>query len=149
MENICKVCYLEKNSHSFMEMKKYNDIRIFYTCPSEAKKYNDKEGILEHYNNMLKQVKHDEKWIWLIDSYGFETKHAIDISLAKGLASLIVNNYFNNLMKIIIINPTWHIKILCNAIIPLYDKKVSEKILHTNKKIETRNKEEIYKQVFI
>jgi NAD-dependent dihydropyrimidine dehydrogenase PreA subunit len=57
ISDICKICEENPGSHSFKEIKVYDNTSIMYTCPADAKKYNDKEGILLHYRNVLDRLK--------------------------------------------------------------------------------------------
>lgn len=108
MNYICQTCLKEPNSHSFKKIGEKNNINYFYTCPANASKYDDNQGILEHYKGTLNNFP-NQKWIWIFDSEGFSTKHALNIPLAIDLAKLI-SQYKDTLVKINIINPTWHIK---------------------------------------
>jgi hypothetical protein len=129
MTYICPKCVIEPESHSFQKINEtQNGVSIFYCCPSKAKYYNDNEGILEHYDGMLKD-NGDKPWIWIFDSKGFSMKHAINLSLAKNLAILINVKYSKNLKKIIIINTTWHINITLKCVMPFLDDSVSKLII--------------------
>jgi NAD-dependent dihydropyrimidine dehydrogenase PreA subunit len=57
ISEICKICEENPNSHSFKEIKVYDNTSIMYTCPANAIKYNDKDGILRHYRNVLDRLK--------------------------------------------------------------------------------------------
>jgi hypothetical protein len=126
ISDICLTCKYEPLSHSFREIKVFNNISIMYTCPTEAKKYNDKEGILAHYKNILDKLV-NRKWIWIVDSKNFSAKHALEVSLGIELAKL-VSKYSNNLLKVFIINDTWHIKTMYYAVLPFISKDTKELI---------------------
>lgn len=120
MENICKDCYLDSKSHSFCLLTTYiNDntnIDLFYTRISDAKKYNDSDGIINHYNNYLNFVN-PVKWSWIVDFHNFEMKHFMEIKTTKRLAKLIKD--YGKVDKIIIINPNSFLKFLLHITIPI------------------------------
>ena len=129
MSFICPKCSLEPNSHSFNKViiPEYENINVYYCCPSKAKYFDDNEGILLHYDGMLKD-NGDYPWIWIFDCDNFSLKHALNIKLAKDLAILISNKYSHNLNKIIIINPTWYINYTLYFITPFLNDKIKNLI---------------------
>ena len=123
LDNLCPICIKEPNSHSFRKISN----NTFYTCPAQASKYNDTEGILNHYRLYLE--KHGPNpWIWIFDSKGFELKHMLDLKTAYGIVSLLNEKYGNHLQKIIIINPTWHIHSILDIISPFLNKEIQSLI---------------------
>ena len=122
MEHICKTCYENPGSHSFtilssiksLELDK--NIHIFYTKISTAKKYNDSDGILNHYTNYLNYINPD-MWIWIVDFDGFEMKHYLEIKTTKRLANLIKS--YGKLHQIVIINSNSFVKLLINITKPI------------------------------
>jgi hypothetical protein len=126
ISDICLTCKNEPLSHSFREIKSVNNISVMYTCPTEAKKYNDKNGILAHYKNILDKLE-NRKWVWIVDSKNFNAKHALEVTLGIELAKLISKNS-NNLLKVFIINETWHIKTMYYAVLPFISKNTKELI---------------------
>lgn len=126
MSYTCIKCLHEPGSHSFNKVKEtLNGVSVFYSCPSQAKYYNDNDGILEHYDGMLND-NGNKPWIWIFDSQGFSMKHATNIKLAKNLALLINIKYSKNLKKIIIINSTWPINITLKLVMPFLDESVKK-----------------------
>lgn len=121
MTFVCSVCKDEPRAHSFKKIGEKDNVNYFYTCPAKALKYNDTEGILIHYRGTLNDYK-DQKWVWIFDSKKFSAKHAINIPLAVELAKLI-KSYSSTLVKIEIINATWHIRSLLKIITPFLDEK--------------------------
>lgn len=112
----CKICEEDPTSHSLKNLGIYDDIAYFYTCPAQATKYNDATGIIEHYDGVLSE--NTNKWAWIFDCKDFETKHLLEINVAIQLAKLITNKFSHNLERIIIINQTWHIKLLLDLVYP-------------------------------
>ena len=99
MEHICKICHEDSTSHSFSKLCEIKGVSVFYTKPADATKYTDTEGILAHYDNMLKH-NGDKPWTWIFDSNGFGMKHALEINTGIGIAKLITSKYSKNLQKI-------------------------------------------------
>lgn len=127
METICGKCTMDPTSHSFKKLSEKNGIIIYYTNPVKAKLYNDTEGILAHYNNALSTIG-EKKWIWILDSEGFDLKHAMEVQTGIGIAKLITGKVGNNLQEIKLINPTWHIKTMLTAVWPFLNDKTKQKI---------------------
>lgn len=105
----CPLCLLDPYNHSLKKLAVRENTYIYYACPSEAKMYNDTEGILNHYEGVLSEIPEDKEWIWIFDSHDFFLKHYLQIDVGIGLAKLITNKFSKNLKKIIIINPTFYI----------------------------------------
>jgi len=127
MSYICLKCKNEPGSHSFQKIKETSDgIAVFYTCPAQAKYYNDYDGIMSHYDGMLND-----------NSKGFSVEHSLNIKLAIDLAKLITNKYSHNLKKLIIVNPTWHINSILKIVLPFLDDKVKKLIFKSNQNFKT------------
>lgn len=124
---VCPICKIDPSSHSLKNLGTKNGITYFYTRPALASKYNDTTGILYHYNGVLSENKND--WIWVFDCRGFTSKHLFEIGVAINLAKLINKYYSHNLCKILIINPTWHIKTLIEIVSPFLNKRLKSIIV--------------------
>jgi len=131
MEHICKTCHEDSTSHSFSKLCEIKGVSMFYTKPADATKYTDREGILAHYDNMMKH-NGDKQWIWIFDSDGFGMKHALEVRTGIEIAQLITSKYSNNLQKIIVKNPTWHVKLMYTFVSPFLSTKVNSMIEFTN-----------------
>lgn len=107
MNKFCKNCSIDPDSHCFKKVSD-KDIAIYYTKPGASKMYKDKEGILEHIDNMLKINK--KKWICVVDGDDFDVRHATEFDTGMGIIDLLANKYLPTLIEIKIINPSWHIK---------------------------------------
>jgi hypothetical protein len=116
MSYTCKICEDDPSSHSLKNMGSYDNITYYYTCPAKATKYYDTNGIIEHYDGILSE--NTDKWIWVFDGEDFTMKHLLEINVGIQLAKLITNKFSHNLVNIIIINPTWHIKIVMDLVYP-------------------------------
>lgn len=122
MTFICPVCEIDSSSHSLKNLGTKNGVTYFYTCPAIATKYDDCKGIIFHYNGVLSENQNN--WIWVFDCKGFTTKHLFEIQVAISLAKLISQNFSHNLDKILIINPTWHVKNIIDLVSPFLNKKL-------------------------
>jgi hypothetical protein len=108
---MCKICEEEPGSHSFVFYGKTNEGEsIYYTCPADASKYWDTEGILNHYKEVLEQ-NNNNKWMWIFDCAGFGMKHYMEINTALGIIE-ILSEYENSLCEIQILNTNPLIKTL-------------------------------------
>lgn len=123
LHNLCPICIKEPNSHSFHKISN----NTFYTCPSQASKYDDTDGILMHYKLFLENHG-PNPWIWIFDSKGFELKHMMELQTAYGIVSLLNEKYGKHLIKIIIINPTWHIHSILTIVLPFLNKDIQSLI---------------------
>jgi len=118
-EYMCPVCQVDPTSHSFRKLRGNLDadgLAVFYTCPSQATKYQDVDGIIAHYEGMLSDHQ-GKPWIWILDGQGFGLKHMTDTQVAFALVRFL-NRYTTTLRKVIVINPTWHIRGLYNILWP-------------------------------
>ena len=143
MTYTCPLCELQPSSHSLTKVLEKKGIIYYYTCPSQAILYYDTNGIINHYDGVLSDIK-DKEWVWIFDSLDFGIVHAMQINVAIELAKLISNKFSNNLKKIIIINPTFYIKIIHKMILPFLNNKVQD-IIEIN--YETDCVEEIIKMI--
>ena len=134
MSYICPICALNPTSHSLKKIGEKDGVSYFYTCPAKASKYNDSDGILAHYRGVLNDLS-GAKWVWIFDSEGFSAKHALDMSLPIKLAKLI-DEYRNSLVKIEIINATWHIRMVLKVIYPFLSEE-TKMIVRINDELKT------------
>lgn len=132
MSYVCPLCIIDPSNHSLTKLKEINNIIYYYSCPSEAKLYFDTNGIINHYNGILSEIPENKKWIWIFDSKNFELKHFIQINLAIELAKLITSKFSKNLLKIIIINPTFYILSTYNILLPFLTKDIKDIIIFKN-----------------
>ena len=121
MEKICKKCASDPMSHSFKKLSDKNGVITYYSQPSHAKLYDDKEGTLLHVDNALTLLG-NRKWRCVMNGDGFEIKHAIQITTGGELLKMILEKYGTNLEQVIVINPSWQMK----SIIKLLPSMVSE-----------------------
>ena len=124
---MCKICDDEPGSHSFEFYGKTKEgVYMYYTCPGDASKYWDTEGILNHYKEVLEQ-NNNNKWCWIFDSKGFDVKHSLEIGTAMGIID-ILSKYENSLCEIQILNGNILIKGFYSLIYPFLSKEIINKI---------------------
>jgi len=127
MQNICPKCYTNPKAHSFKILKSDIKPTVFYTCAGEAEDYADSEGILAHYENMLK-LNGTKEWIWIFDCNKLEIKHSLEFNTAKGVAKLISEKYVN-IKQIYILNSNFVITIILNFIWPFLNDRIKDRII--------------------
>ncbi len=127
MNVICEKCAINPRSHSLQKISDKNNIITHYANPSKAIDYTDREGILLHCENALKDIG-SRKWICIINSENFSIKHALEIQTGIGIAKLVMSGYTHNMLEIRIVNPTWHIKTMLNVIWPFLNQSTCDKI---------------------
>jgi hypothetical protein len=139
MEEICNLCMINPDYHSFNHISKYdNNSYLFYTKITVAKDDEDDEDVdalLKHYENYLKFVNPD-KWKWIINFNGFTLKHLLKINLTIKLGYLIQK--YNNLERIIIFNSNYIVMNLMNTLKPFLGSNLFSKIDFYNE--EEKNK---------
>jgi hypothetical protein len=133
MGYVCPLCTIDPSNHSLIKVNETELAIIFYSCPSQAKLYFDCEGIINHYDGMLSEIPKNKKWIWIFDSSGFNFNHFMQINVGIQLAKLITNKFSDNLLNIIIINPTIYISLTYNALKPFLSNKINQLIIFDNK----------------
>jgi len=125
----CSICEAEPGSHSLREIGVREGVVIFYTCPAEASKYNDYEGIMKHYEDTFEdRIGDGTPWVWIFDCKGFTLKHLVEINVAIGIASLVSSRFADNLQKVIVVNPYWIVQLTMNLLRPFMGEALRLKI---------------------
>lgn len=125
MAYVCSICDREPTSHSFINIPQEGPILLFYSCPALAKKYRDREGIINHFDKTLEHYQCDRRpWKWIFDAHDFGFAHAMEIQTAIGLADLINQKYSHFLCAVHIVNPNWLVRISLNLVYPLLKERV-------------------------
>jgi hypothetical protein len=127
----CDVCHQIPSSHSFevvCHVPRIDNIKeiIFYTKVANAIKYDDTEGILNHYENLLR-LENPDQWIWIFDCDHFGLKHSLELKTAKRIANLISN--FGKVKKILVINSNTFINFVYRAIKGFLDREITKNII--------------------
>ena len=132
----CPICAVEPNSHSFHVIPSQNiNVRLFYSCPAKATKYFEPDGVINHFDFVLKQ-NHHFPWAWVFDCDGFTLAHASQVKTSISIADLISNKYGENLKKVWIINPTWSINLVLKVMWPILPNRLRNVIEKTDKTLE-------------
>ena len=131
MQNICLKCHINPLAHSFKIIKEDSEKTVFYTCPADAEEYNDTNGILLHYENILK-FNENKNWIWVFNCDRLEVKHSLEFNTAKRIAILISEKYMHNIKQIYVINSNFVLNIILNIVWPFLHDKIKDLIIITN-----------------
>ena len=122
MPYVCTICENDPSSHSFKNIGTFDNTTCYYTCPAKATKYNDANGIVQHYDGVLSE--NNNYWVWFFDANKFAMKHLLEINVGIQLAKLISNKFSHNLVKIVILNPTWHIAVVIKLVTPFLNNHI-------------------------
>lgn len=109
MNSICNICAADPLAHSFKKVGEKRGITMFYSKPSQAKKYDDTAGILAHVDRAIASLG-NKKWICIVDGDQFDAKHILEYQTGMGLMDLFFGKYYDTLVEIKIINPTIYVR---------------------------------------
>lgn len=132
MSIVCKTCMEDFSSHSFNRIGyTLEGGHIFYTKISNASKYDDTEGIVNHCSNYLNTINPDD-WSWIMDFDGFGLRHTLGINTGLRLSHLI--NKFGRLRYLIVINTNTFVEQMLSLIKLTLNKEYHQciKIVHPN-----------------
>ena len=118
----CPICELNPGSHSLTKMYERENIEYYYTCPAKATRYNDTDGIVAHYEGMLREI--DKPWIWVFDGTGFDLAHSLEIGIGIKLIDIISKS--ERLQKIMIINPTIYLNMIYTILYPFLSERLRD-----------------------
>ena len=124
---MCQICFDEPGSHSFYLLKTEENVNVYYTCPAEATKYWDTQGILQHYEEVL-TLNGQNPWVWIFDSQDFGINHSMQINVALGIVRMLKAKYGQYLQEIRIVNPTIYIRTFYAVLEPFLSKELIEMI---------------------
>lgn len=116
MPYTCPFCHVVQSCHSLKQVFERSGVLYYYTCPAQARMYYDAPSIIHHYKGVLSEIPETKEWVWIFDSKGFSVDHAMQTTVAIELAQLL--STFTNLKKIIIINPTFYVKVTYHVVLP-------------------------------
>lgn len=134
--NPCHICQLDPSSHSFNKIHSENsNINLFYSCPAKATKYFESPGVIDHFKKHLEQNNH-HPWAYILDCEGFTLRHATQIPTSMALADMIQKTYGKSLKKVWIINHSWSIKIVLNAMLLVLSDDLKMLIETSDKTVE-------------
>ena len=124
----CPLCEIDPLNHSLVKISESEHLVIFYSCPSKAKLYFDCVGIINHYNGVLSEIPKNKKWVWIFDSDGFNLNHFLQINVGVQIAKLITEKFSDNLLNIIIINPSLYVSLTHKTLKPFLVNKIDNLI---------------------
>jgi hypothetical protein len=142
MSVVCKTCMDDFTSHSFNRIGyTLEGGHIFYTKISNASKYDDTEGIVNHCSNYLNTINPD-KWSWIMDFDGFGLRHTLGINTGLRLSDLI--NKVGRLQYMIVINTNIFVEQMLSLTKLTLNKEYHDciKIVHSNDTFMKKIKEE-------
>ena len=122
MSYVCPICALNPGSHSLYKLYERDNVVYYYTCPANATRYNDTDGIVAHYEGMLREI--DKPWIWVFDGTGFDLAHSLEIGIGIKLIDIISKS--ERLQKIMIINPTIYLNMIYTILYPFLSERLRD-----------------------
>ena len=126
MNSICPICAADPFAHYFKKVAEKRGITIFYSKPSQAKKYDDTAGILAHVERSIAALG-NKKWMCIVDGDQFDAKHILEYQTGMGLMDLFFGKYFDTLVEIKIINPTIYVRSAMKVLmVMISDDKLSK-----------------------
>lgn len=137
MNELCKPCSEDFTAHSFnLITTTLEGGPIFYTKISNASKYDDTEGIVNHCTNYLNYINPTEKWCWIIDFEDFGIKHTLGINTGIQLSKLI--NKIGKLKYLFVINTNGFVEQMLKMIKLTLNKEYHKCIvvLHKNDQLK-------------
>ncbi len=149
----CDICDKLPGAHSFeiictayeKENNNQYPISVYYTKVANAIRYDDREGILQHYENLLR-FDFPTDWIWIFDCDGFGFKHSLEIKTAIGIAKII--NRYSSLRRILVINSNFFINIIFKTVRVFLNNEIIGNTVMIKKEENTKFLLEIIKFTF-
>jgi hypothetical protein len=128
MNAICETCATDPSAHSFKKVAEKKGIVVFYSKPTQAKRYDDSEGILAHIDKTM-ALYQGKKWICIIDCEGFDAKYTMEIRTGMGIMDLLMNKYVDTLVEVKVINPTIYVRAVMKVLMSLVSDDKTSKII--------------------
>ncbi len=119
-------CY-EPDAHSFHIISINHDNDYYYTCPAEARRYSDAEGLDDFIR--FKLQNNVKPWIWIINSASFGFTHMKRVTVMKTILRLLQDTIARNLKQIIIVNQTVSFKMMMNTLWYLVPESIRKIII--------------------
>lgn len=107
----CKVCRYNMYSHSFVNINETDGVIYYHTIVLEIMKHKNHEidEYLDHVCGVI--TSNPTKWIWIMDFSGFSSFCMMRNKILTRILDLIHDNYGSNMEQMIILYPSWHIKL--------------------------------------
>jgi hypothetical protein len=129
----CPWCKENPRSHSFKLIKTIENVSYIYCKPSTAELYYDSNSIKAHFNGLISDIP--DKWVFILDCEDFSLKHAIELGIAKDIATILYSNQ-QNILNIVIMNPNAYIDIPLVFIRNFLNQEINDKIIYNDKILE-------------
>lgn len=127
MSAICPICASDPMAHSFKKVAEKRGTIVYYSKPSQAKRYDDTEGILEHIDKTM-ALYQGKKWVCIIDCDGFDAKYTLEIKTGMGIVDLLMNKYVDTMVEVKVINPTIYVSGLMKVLTTMVSEEKTSKI---------------------
>ena len=127
MNAICEICASDPMAHSFKKVAEKRGTIVYYSKPSQAKRYDDTEGILAHIDKTM-ALYQGKKWVCIIDCDGFDAKYILEIKTGMGIVDLLMNKYVDTMVEVTVINPTIYVSGLMKVLTTMVSKEKTSKI---------------------
>ena len=124
---MCKACDVDPKSHSFFRIATKDSVQIFYSCPSEATKYYDKESVQIHCREKLQEKGNTTKWIFIFDGTGYTLRHAMAIGVSLSFLR-VIEEHADTLIEIRILNTSTYVATMLNIMKPFIPDNIYSKI---------------------
>jgi hypothetical protein len=124
---MCKSCDVDPKSHSFFKIATEGNVKIFYSCPSEATKYYDKESVELHCREKLQEKGDTTKWIFIFDGTGYTLRHAMAIGVSLSFLR-VISEHADTLLEIRIVNTSSYVSTMLTIMKPFIPHKIYSKI---------------------
>ena len=127
MNAICEICASDPMAHSFKKVAEKRGTIVYYSKPSQAKRYDDTEGILAHIDKTM-ALYQGKKWVCIIDCDGFDAKYTLEIKTGMGIVDLLMNKYVDTMVEIKVINPSVYVSGLMKVLTTMVSEEKTSKI---------------------
>ena len=127
MNTICEICATDPMAHSFKKVAEKRGTIVYYSKPSQAKRYDDTEGILAHIDKTM-ALYQGKKWVCIIDCDGFDAKYTLEIKTGMGIVDLLMNKYVDTMVEVKVINPTIYVSGLMKVLTTMVSEEKTSKI---------------------
>lgn len=127
MNAICEICASDPMAHSFKKVAEKRGTIVYYSKPSQAKRYDDTEGILAHIDKTM-ALYQGKKWVCIIDCDGFDAKFTLEIKTGMGITDLLMNKYVDTMVEIKVINPSVYVSGLMKVLTTMVSEEKTSKI---------------------
>jgi hypothetical protein len=124
---MCKSCDVDPKSHSFFRIATEDNVQIFYSCPSEATKYFDKQSVKIHCREKLQEKGDTCKWIFIFDGTGYTLRHAMAIGVSLSFLR-VIKEHADTLLEIRILNTSSYVSTMLTIMKPFIPHNIYSKI---------------------